>query len=116
MPISAHWLHCCRSAGWSPDGRTLYFHGFADPSSKKDEVRSISVDGGTPVSLGDVVALAWPNHTDPVTRRITAIFLKSSVRLAASAANTSSWTKPMLAGSFSTRSMLSSVPRLGVQR
>lgn len=63
-----------RVGGWSPDGRTLYFHGFPDPSSKKDEVRSISVDGGTPTSLGDVVELVWPNHTDPVTRRITAIF------------------------------------------
>src|SRR5207253_2025229 len=63
-----------RVGGWSPDGRTLYFHGFSDSSSKKDEVRSVSVDGGTPVSLRDVVELAWPNHTDPVTRRITAIF------------------------------------------
>lgn len=62
-----------RGISWSPDGRTLYFGGFLDASSKVRQRFSVPVAGGTPSPLGDVVNAPWPNHTDPVTRTVTGI-------------------------------------------
>lgn len=63
-----------RVRGWSLDSRTVYFHGFPDSLGKRDELRSIPVTGGTSTSLGEADNAAWPNHTDPMTHRVTATF------------------------------------------
>jgi Tol biopolymer transport system component len=61
-------------SSWSPDGRTIYYKGFADASSKKRQIFRVPVAGGHPTLLRDATNDPWPNRVDPVTRRVTAVY------------------------------------------
>ena len=63
-----------RVFSWSPDGRTIYYKGFADASSKQRQIFSVLVAGGQPTPLRDVPNDPWPNRLDPVTLRVTAVY------------------------------------------
>ena len=63
-----------RISNWSPDGRSIYYKGFADAASKKRQIFRVPVAGGQPVLLGDVTNDPWPNRFDPLTLRVTAVY------------------------------------------
>ena len=63
-----------KGIGWSPDGRTIYYEGFPDASSKKRQIFRVPVAGGQPALVRDVTDAPWPNHVDPVSRRVTAVY------------------------------------------
>jgi hypothetical protein len=63
-----------RVSHWSPDGRTIFYKGFADASSKQRQIFGVPVSGGQPTLLRDLTNDPWPNRVDPVTLRITAVY------------------------------------------
>ena len=63
-----------KSINWSPDGRTIYYSGFADTSSKKRQIFRLPVARGRPAVVRDVTNDPWPNCVDPATRRVIAAY------------------------------------------